>query len=167
MTIREQAGPAANSPTMPSMYGSAASTASPVPLRSRDSGSEPALLDSATEVEDGGGGGDGVGRGFPEPKFRLEIRDLNHSGAAKFLGAVNAGSVLSTAVENVLRLLYRSPSDRHTTVPPTRSVTLVLRDMGGVAYTTGVWSLYSLSRDIQPHTSILSLTCTATHHPSR
>ncbi|KXX79776.1 hypothetical protein MMYC01_204385 [Madurella mycetomatis] len=136
MAIREQAGPAAKPPAMPSVHGSAASTASPVPLQSRDSGSGPALLDSATEVEGGSGDGDGVGRSFPKPKLRLEIRDLNHSGAAKFLGAVNAGSVLSTAVENVLRLLYRSSSDRHTTVPPTRSVTLVLRSMGGVAYTT-------------------------------
>ncbi|KAL2158955.1 hypothetical protein VTH06DRAFT_2985 [Thermothelomyces fergusii] len=66
--------------------------------------------------------------GMPSPpKLRLKIQDLNHPGAAKFLGAVNAATVLSTAVNNVLRLLYKSPSDRDTTVPPTRSVTLILR----------------------------------------
>ncbi|KAK3688547.1 peptidase of plants and bacteria-domain-containing protein [Podospora appendiculata] len=84
----------------------------------------------------GAGGGDDDGR-FPQPKLRLEIRDLDHPGTAKFLDAVNAGTVVSAAVSNVQRLLYRSPGDPHTTVPPTRSVTLILRDMGGVAYTTG------------------------------
>ncbi|KAK3323526.1 peptidase of plants and bacteria-domain-containing protein [Cercophora scortea] len=85
----------------------------------------------------GAGGGDSDGGRFPQPKLRLEIRDLDHPGTAKFLDAVNAGTVVSAAVANVQRLLYRSPSDPHTTVPPTRSVTLILRDMGGVAYTTG------------------------------
>ncbi|KAK4251584.1 peptidase of plants and bacteria-domain-containing protein [Corynascus novoguineensis] len=74
---------------------------------------------------------------FPQPKLRLKIQDLGHSGATKFLAAVNPAAVLSTAVDNVLRLLYKSPSETDTTVPPTRSVTLILRDMGGVAYTTG------------------------------
>ncbi len=32
---------------------------------------------------------------------------------------------------------YHKASDSTTNVPPTRSVTVVLRDMGGVAYTTG------------------------------
>lgn len=75
---------------------------------------------------------------FPHPKLRLEIRDLNHPGTIKFLGAVNASTLLSDAVKNVQRLLYRSAVDKHTTCPPTRSVTVILRDMGGVAYTTGV-----------------------------
>ncbi|KAK3353134.1 peptidase of plants and bacteria-domain-containing protein [Lasiosphaeria hispida] len=74
---------------------------------------------------------------FPQPKLRFEIRDVCHPGAAKFLGAVNIGSIFSVAVANVQRCLYRSPGDPHTHVPPTRSVTLILRDMGGVAYTTG------------------------------
>jgi hypothetical protein len=74
---------------------------------------------------------------FRQPKLRFEIRDLHHAGSQKFLSAVNAATVLETAVANVQRLLYRSPSDKTTKVPPTRSVTVVLRDMGGVAYTTG------------------------------
>lgn len=75
---------------------------------------------------------------FPQPKLRLEIRDLNHDGAAKFLASVNAGTVTSAAVNNAQRLLYRSPADPGTNMPPTRSVTVILRDMDGVAYTTGV-----------------------------
>lgn len=74
---------------------------------------------------------------FDLPKLRLEIRDLNHPAAAHFLSAVNASTALATAVHSVLNLLYESPSNPTTHAPPTRSVTLILRDMGGVAYTTG------------------------------
>ncbi|EQB44973.1 plant Basic Secretory protein [Colletotrichum gloeosporioides Cg-14] len=74
---------------------------------------------------------------FDLPKLRLEIRDLNHPAAAHFLSAVNASTALATAVHSVLNLLYESPSNPTTNAPPTRSVTLILRDMGGVAYTTG------------------------------
>jgi hypothetical protein len=104
---------------------------SPVPLPDRtrdtaDPGREPAAKSETGSAP------------FQKPKLRLQIQDLDHPGAAKFLSSVNAFTVLSTAVNNVLRLLYKSPSDQHTTVPPTRSVTLILRDMGGVAFTTGV-----------------------------
>lgn len=75
---------------------------------------------------------------FPLPKLRLELRDLTHPGTAKFLRSVDATTLLPAAVADVQRLLYRAPSDPHTSMPPTRSVTLVLRAMDGVAYTTGV-----------------------------
>lgn len=74
---------------------------------------------------------------FPLPKLRLEIRDLNHAGAEAFLEAVVASKALSTSVKSVLELLYNSPDSPTTTVPSTRSVTLILRPMDGVAYTTG------------------------------
>lgn len=74
---------------------------------------------------------------FPVPKLRLEIRDLNHNGAGIFLHAINAASTFASCVQDVLQKLYISPSHPHYGPPPTRSVTLVLRDMGGVAYTTG------------------------------
>lgn len=74
---------------------------------------------------------------FPLPKLRLEIRDLNHEGAQTFLKAVIASKALSASVQSVLSLLYQSPDSPTTTVPPTRSVTLILRSMPGVAYTTG------------------------------
>jgi hypothetical protein len=74
---------------------------------------------------------------FPLPTLRLEIRDLNHPAAQSFLTSVVASDALATAVQTVLRLLYWSPESATTTVPPTRSVTLILRSMEGVAYTTG------------------------------
>jgi hypothetical protein len=73
---------------------------------------------------------------FPLPKLRLEIRDLNHAGAQAFLEAVVASKALSTSVQSVLSFLYQSPDSPTTTVPPTRSVTLILQPMPGVAYTT-------------------------------
>ncbi|CAK7202439.1 hypothetical protein SEUCBS139899_005162 [Sporothrix eucalyptigena] len=77
---------------------------------------------------------------YPKPKLRVEIRDLNHEGADVFLGAVNLSAVMQQAVGNVQHLLYGRNAwyaDPATHIPPTRSVTLVLRDMDGVAYTTG------------------------------
>ncbi|KAL2061765.1 hypothetical protein VTL71DRAFT_7143 [Oculimacula yallundae] len=74
---------------------------------------------------------------FPLPKLRLEIRDLNHEGSLTFLKAVIASKALEKSVQSVLSLLYHSPDSQTTTVPTTRSVTLILRSMPGVAYTTG------------------------------
>ncbi|KAK3294752.1 peptidase of plants and bacteria-domain-containing protein [Chaetomium fimeti] len=122
MTLKEQTSVSAGPSALP--------TPSPIPLpdRTRDT-AEP-----GPEPETGSSTGS---QSFSKPKLRLKIQDLDHPGAFKFLNSVNSATVLSSAVNNVLRLLYKSPSDKHTTVPPTRSVTLILRDMGGVAYTTG------------------------------
>ncbi|KAI9672550.1 MAG: hypothetical protein M1817_003316 [Caeruleum heppii] len=70
---------------------------------------------------------------FPSPKVRLKVNDLSERGSREFLDAVNAGELLENAVQGVVRALYTEASH----VPGTRSVTLVLRPMGGVAYTTG------------------------------
>ncbi|KAF2837236.1 plant basic secretory protein [Patellaria atrata CBS 101060] len=70
---------------------------------------------------------------FPKPLLRLELRDLSHAGSRVFLSKIDVSTVLEEAVGGVLHLLY-SP---HSVIPPTRSVTLVLRSMSGVAYTTG------------------------------
>lgn len=70
---------------------------------------------------------------FPTPKLRLKIQDLNHPGAHVFTSNSNISTALSAAVESVLAILYRS----NVSIPPTRSVTLILRSMPGVAYTTG------------------------------
>lgn len=136
MTLREQTNLAAkasvvSSASLASTQGErGGSSSSPVPLPDPRKGSPGCDASDSDSGE----------KAFPHPKLRLKIHDLDHPGTAKFLGAVDAATVLSTALSNVLRLLYRSPSDRHTTVPPTRSVTLILRDMDGVAYTTGVGS---------------------------
>ncbi|EPE06050.1 pbsp domain-containing protein [Ophiostoma piceae UAMH 11346] len=77
---------------------------------------------------------------YPKPKLRLEVRDINHEGADVFLQSINAAAVLAAAVGNVQRLLYGRNfwhPDPDTHMTPTRSVTVILRSMGGVAYTTG------------------------------
>ncbi|OAA32166.1 PBSP domain protein [Moelleriella libera RCEF 2490] len=73
---------------------------------------------------------------FTLPKLRLEFRDITHPGAQIFFTSVHASDVITRATQNVFRLLYRSPGDPKTCAPPTRSVTFILRDMPGVAYTT-------------------------------
>ncbi|ORY62938.1 PBSP domain-containing protein [Pseudomassariella vexata] len=74
---------------------------------------------------------------FELPRLRLQIHDLSHPGASIFLQAINPSTCFESSVRNVLKWLYISPGEKHTHAPPTRSVTLILRDMGGVAYTTG------------------------------
>jgi hypothetical protein len=74
---------------------------------------------------------------FTLPTLRLEVRDINHAGAAAFFAAVTAGEALQNSVRDVLSLLYESPKSTTTSLPSTRSVTLILRSMPGVAYTTG------------------------------
>ncbi|KAL2259404.1 hypothetical protein VTK26DRAFT_6931 [Humicola hyalothermophila] len=150
MTIREKTDKTATPASVPDGPAAAAPTPVPLPSRSKEADSSP------------GPGSAVKGDGFSKPKLRLKIHDLDHPGAHKFLGAVNPSTVLSTAVNNVLRLLYRSPSDPDTTVPPTRSVTLILRDMDGVAYTTGT-SLDNDHKEI--HFSLRYIN--AIHPPSR
>lgn len=69
-----------------------------------------------------------------KPLLRLELRDLGHDGTKAFLDHLDAISVVDEAISGVLDWLY-SP---HSIIPPVRSITLVLRSMGGVAYTTGI-----------------------------
>ena len=75
----------------------------------------------------------------PKPKrtplLRLEVRDLSQSGAQSFLSLLSASTALEEAVAGVLSHLYHG-LPAHC-IPPTRSVTLVLRTMPGVAYTAG------------------------------
>src|SRR5437762_3551729 len=66
-------------------------------------------------------------------KLLLKVPDLSCKGASNFLGAVNAGTAVEEAAGCVFRLLYTAGSP----IPGTRSVTLILRSMEGVAYTTG------------------------------
>lgn len=62
---------------------------------------------------------------------------MAHEGSLAFLKAVIASKALEKSVQSVLSLLYHSPNSQTTTIPTTRSVTLILRSMPGVAYTTG------------------------------
>ncbi|KAI1079495.1 BSP-domain-containing protein [Whalleya microplaca] len=102
-------------------------TASPLPVQPGDASPESteATTSSSSKKE------------FDLPVLRLHINDISHPGASIFLSAINASAVFRTSVRNVQRLLYTSPATPHTHCPATRSVTLILRDMEGVAYTTG------------------------------
>lgn len=72
----------------------------------------------------------------PNPKLRLEVQDLTHPGAAIFFQTTNPSAVLSLALTDVIAILYAQPSPHSNVhIPPTRSVTLSLRAMNGVAYT--------------------------------
>lgn len=71
---------------------------------------------------------------FDTPKLRLQLNDLVHEGSSIFLSNIKGGEDFETQVQNVLNLLYTPDSHR----PGTRSVTLILREMDGVAYTTGI-----------------------------
>jgi hypothetical protein len=89
----------------------------------------------------------------PQPKLRLHVETLRHPATASFLTLIpDVASTLDTALHNIVKYLYSSPlhslsvnpSNQKTrspsfspSIPPTRSVTLHLRDIDGVAYTTG------------------------------
>ncbi|KAJ5161566.1 hypothetical protein N7492_006958 [Penicillium capsulatum] len=83
----------------------------------------------------------------PRPKLRLHVEDLRHPASRAFLTVIpDVASTLETALNNIIKYLY-TPSKHATSsshwpvfspsIPPTRSVTVFLRDFGGVAYTTG------------------------------
>ena len=74
---------------------------------------------------------------FPVPKLRLQIHDLSHPGASIFLNNYDASNAFAAAVDTVLSTLYL-PTKTNTHIPGTRSVTLILEAMGGVAYTIGI-----------------------------
>ncbi|KAL6236984.1 hypothetical protein BDW75DRAFT_205326 [Aspergillus navahoensis] len=95
---------------------------------------------------------------LPTPKFQLQIHDLRHPASQLFLTSIpDLASTLEAALSAIIQNLYCPPtSGRATTgppaestrkqkqpptfspsIPPTRSVTVLLRDFGGVAYTTG------------------------------
>ncbi|KAJ9605573.1 hypothetical protein H2200_010230 [Cladophialophora chaetospira] len=69
----------------------------------------------------------------PLPLTRLEIRDLSGEGAKLFLHTVDAPSILNNAIKTVHAILTPMRLD----TPNVRSITLILRDFAGVAYTTG------------------------------
>ncbi|KAL7820862.1 peptidase of plants and bacteria domain-containing protein [Trichoderma gracile] len=77
---------------------------------------------------------------FPNPTLNLRIANLSHPGSSLFLSTTNPSITLPRAINNLLRLLYNSPYDPSTHPPPTSSVTLILEDFSGVAYTVGTSS---------------------------
>jgi hypothetical protein len=94
---------------------------------------------------------------FPTPLLRLQLNDLSLEGSSIFLSLIHGHEDLSAQVQNVLNLLYDPPkndkdqaseteAESHTEKgkrpstthrPATRSVTFILHNFEGVAYTTG------------------------------
>lgn len=115
---------------MPQTSGAAAPTPSPIPRSERvvplKGSSAPKDASAKKEVVE-----------FALPKLRLEIRDLMLPGTKAFLSAVVPSVALEFAVRRSLDLLYVRPDCPTTKVPGVRSITLIIRSMDGVAYTTG------------------------------
>ncbi|KAJ8106428.1 hypothetical protein ONZ43_g7068 [Nemania bipapillata] len=74
---------------------------------------------------------------FAQPHLRLHLNDLPDEGTSIFLSSVSPSTLLPSAVSQVQKALYVHPDDVFH-MPSTRSVTLIVRPMGGVAYTTGI-----------------------------
>ncbi|PGH10033.1 hypothetical protein GX51_00300 [Blastomyces parvus] len=95
----------------------------------------------------------------PTPKLRLHLQDLTHPATKAFINLISdPNATINVALANIVTYLYTSPPERdqyrnsssnnnshapraspHFTpsLPATRSVTFIIRDMPGVAYTTG------------------------------
>ena len=103
-------------------------TSSPIPNRRRDkSPFRPSSAESRPHPKPE----------LPKPKIRLEIRDLSHPGTLVFISNINVTTVLTDAIAVVLEVLYAPLQSKTRLVPPVRSITLILRPLDGVAYTTG------------------------------
>lgn len=95
----------------------------------------------------------------PKPKLRLYLEDARHSAASSFFALIpDLEAVLDSALSAIVEQLYTPPRDRSATtssendnadvtkapipsftpfIPATRSVTIILQDFDGVAYTNG------------------------------
>jgi len=70
---------------------------------------------------------------WPIPKLHLRVNDVLSPGSGTFFDCVEIGSLFKQSVIQVLSHLY-TPTTAPTNV---RSITLILKDMQGVAYTQG------------------------------
>lgn len=72
------------------------------------------------------------------PPIHLRLHPITHPGAKAFSAAVpDIGDVLENAVHNCWKILYNN--EEHLFPRSIRSITVYVRPMGGVAYTTGNW----------------------------
>ncbi|KIX04196.1 uncharacterized protein Z518_07750 [Rhinocladiella mackenziei CBS 650.93] len=70
------------------------------------------------------------------PVLRLHLDDVTHSATQITCASLDGGLYLARAIEHVVANLYTPHGLKE--IPKVRSVTVVLRSMGGVAYTTGL-----------------------------
>ncbi|KAI1813177.1 BSP-domain-containing protein [Poronia punctata] len=107
-------------------------TPTPLPVRSQDD------KQGSSSTEGTSTGGSNPSKEFAQPRLRVHLDDVTDTGTSIFLSSINPSAVLPNAVSRVQRALYVSPSSREWHMPTTRSVTLIVRSMDGVAYTTGI-----------------------------
>ncbi|KAI8629503.1 BSP-domain-containing protein [Xylariaceae sp. FL1651] len=128
-------------PASPPTSTSASSlpTATPLPGHSKEGGEDNNNdnKNNATSLVTNGAPSPSSARDFPQPRLRLHLNDVTDAGSAIFLSAVSPSTLLPSAVSRVQKALYVSPAAPGLHMPPTRSVTLIVRPMDGVAYTTG------------------------------
>ena len=113
-------------------------TSTPLPQRPAPSiKTEPNQHATTSELEQAKSG--------TQPKFRLHLNDLSHQASSQFLTLVDGARLLPNALSAIRKHLYPAKPGSATSkdrqefhLPPTRSVTVVLRPMDGVAYTTGI-----------------------------
>jgi len=127
---------------------------SPVPPEPTSSALPPGLPTHSKSAEQAGSNQTSAAA-IPKPTLRLELRNLRHPSTSTFLSNIDPTADIPKLVETVVKLLYY-PSHRHDStaptqtttstrpqpyqphIPGTRSITVVPRDMDGVAYTTGL-----------------------------
>lgn len=68
--------------------------------------------------------------------MRLHLNDVTHPATSSFVTLIDCSRLLPNAIKHVLNHLY-TPYGLED-IPRVRSVTIILRKMGGVAYTTGL-----------------------------
>lgn len=79
----------------------------------------------------------------PKPKLRLHLQDARHNATASFFRFIpDIQAVLDAGLTAIIEHLYTPPSSSSKTsfkpeIPATRSVTVILQDFSGVAYTNG------------------------------
>jgi hypothetical protein len=71
-----------------------------------------------------------------KPLLRLHIDDVSHPAAQVASSSLDGGLYLTRAIEHVVAHLYTAYGS--SDIPRVRSVTVILRPMGGVAYTSGL-----------------------------
>ena len=73
---------------------------------------------------------------WPQPRLRFRCDNVSHKAADILFENNNPSRLLQSAIDIVLSTLYK-PNCETSDIPPVKSITLVMREMDGVAYTTG------------------------------
>lgn len=112
----------------------------------------------------------------PKPKLRLHLQDARHAATASFFRFIpDLQAVLDSALAAIVEHLYASPSSSSVAagkiptsftaeIPATRSVTVILQDFSGVAYTNGT-DLDNDHKEIHFSLSYINHVCNNTADP--